>query len=82
MLSNSSHAFHCFFVFSSKKLSWRGFYPESSYVISLCCVFSSQGTLLYFAAVKIVKTSKETRNFFRADFFACFSCLCKFSPEI
>ena len=50
----------------------------ASNVIPLCCIFASQGISLCFPAVKIVKASLETRNFFTTDFFVCFSGYLKY----
>ena len=62
-------------VLSSKKsFFWWSCFSRCSYnVITLRCIFSSQGISLCFIAVKIAKTSLATRNFFRAAFFVCFS---------
>ena len=49
------------------------YYITLSTAISLLC-FASQGFSLYFTAVRIIKTSQEKRNFFRAShLFGVFS---------
>ena len=79
-------AFHCLFVFSSEVLKCgikscfdRASFSRCSYnVMSLCCIFASQGISLCFTAVKIVKNVITDKKFLQSGFFVSFSSLKSF----
>ena len=60
-----------FFVFSSKKWFWRGFYPECSYVISVLCFFFT-GNFTRLCCCKYCKNVIRDKKFLQSRLFCLF----------